>query len=103
MTRLTTIIALVLFASITGCQDDTKSNELVMAPTFGRSPGEAAPITGETQLAQLRQVTAKFHEIDVASRPDTRRRSLHAGRTIPLAAWATISATRTCSTRPSIC
>src|SRR4026208_1473717 len=66
MTRLTTIIAFVLFASITGCQDDTKSNELVMAPTFGRSPGWAAPITGETQLAQWRQVTAKCHEIDVA-------------------------------------
>jgi hypothetical protein len=56
----------VLFAALTACQDDTKSNELVMAPTFGRSPGEVAPITDETQLAQLRQVTAKFHEIDVA-------------------------------------
>jgi hypothetical protein len=66
MTRLTTSIAFVLFAALTACQDDTKSNELVMAPTFGRSAGEAAPITDETQLAQLRQVTAKFHEIDVA-------------------------------------
>jgi len=66
MTRLTTSIAFVLFAALTACQDDTKSNELVMAPTFGRSAGEVAPITDETQLAQLRQVTAKFHEIDVA-------------------------------------
>ena len=66
MTRLTTSIALVLFAALTACQDDTRSNELVMAPTFGRSAGEAAAITDETQLAQLRAVTAKFHEIDVA-------------------------------------
>ena len=66
MTRLTTSIAFVLFVALTACQDDTKSNELVMAPTFGRSAGEVAPITDETQLAQLRQVTAKFHEIDVA-------------------------------------
>jgi hypothetical protein len=66
MNRLTTTIALALFAGLTACQNDTRSNELVMAPTFGRSAGEAAAITDETQLAQLRQVTARFHSIDVA-------------------------------------
>ena len=66
MTRLTTSIALVLFGALTACQDDKGSNELVMAPTFGRSVGQAAAITDETQLAQLRAVTARFHSIDTA-------------------------------------
>jgi hypothetical protein len=37
-----------------------------MAPTFGPSLSEAAPITDETQLADLRRVTAKFHQIEAA-------------------------------------
>lgn len=37
-----------------------------MAPTFGPSLSEAAPITDESQLSDLRRVTAKFHSIDAA-------------------------------------
>ena len=66
MTRLTTSIAFALFATVTACKDDAGQTELVMAPTFGQSVGEAAPITDQTQLAQLRAVTARFHSIDVA-------------------------------------
>ena len=66
MTRLTTSIAFVLFAALTACRDDASSTDQIMAPAFARSVGGAAPITDETQLAQLRAVTARFHSIDTA-------------------------------------
>ena len=68
MNRHTSSIALVLAlaATLTACRNDEGSPEPVMAPTFGPSLSEAAPITGEPALTELRQVTAKFHQIDAA-------------------------------------
>jgi len=66
MNRLTTSIALALFAALTACQDNGSSTDAVMAPSVVGSAGDVAPITDDTQLAQLREVTARFHSIDVA-------------------------------------
>ncbi|HEX5077310.1 MAG TPA: hypothetical protein VFW03_29125 [Gemmatimonadaceae bacterium] len=66
MNRLTTSIALALFAALTACQDNGSSTDRVMAPSVARSVGDGAPITDETQLAKLRSVTARFHSLDVA-------------------------------------
>jgi len=66
MNRLTTSIALALFAALTACQDNGSSTDAVMAPSVVGSAGDVAPITDDAQLAQLREVTARFHSIDVA-------------------------------------
>ena len=68
MTRLTASIAFALAFSVTlsACQNDAGSPEPIMAPTFGPSLSEAAAITDEGQLSDLRRVTAKFHSIDEA-------------------------------------
>jgi len=68
MTRSSSYIRLTLVVSIAlaACQDQNKPTELAIAPVLERSSGDAARITDETQLAQLRQVTARFHSIDAA-------------------------------------
>jgi hypothetical protein len=66
MTRSSSYIALVLSFALAGCQDQTKPTEFAIAPTFERSGGNAAPITDEKQLAELRQVTARFHTLEAA-------------------------------------
>ena len=68
MTRLSSSIglALVLSAALTACQNDGSSAEPIMAPTFSRSGNDATPINDQTQLAELRSVTARFHSIDAA-------------------------------------
>jgi hypothetical protein len=68
MTRSSSYIALTLVLSfaLAGCQDQTKPTEFAIAPTFERSAGNAAPITDEKQLAELRQVTARFHTLEAA-------------------------------------
>ena len=68
MTRSSSYIALTLVLSfaLAACQDQKKPTELAITPTFARSVGEAAPITDETHLAALRQVTARFHSIEAA-------------------------------------
>jgi len=67
MTRLSSSIAFVVAAcaALTACQD-ARSPEPVMAPTFARSASDAAPITDQKQLAELRSVTARFHSIEAA-------------------------------------
>ena len=59
-------IALVLSAALSACQDSRKSTEPSMTPTIARSVGGAAPITDHTQLAELRQVTARFQSLAAA-------------------------------------
>ena len=68
MTRLfsSIAVAVALSAALTACQQDADSTEPIMAPTVVRSVGGAAQITDQTQLAELRQVTARFHSIDAA-------------------------------------
>ena len=68
MNRLTKSIALALAISATlaACQFDGESAEPVMAPTFSTSANDAKPINDQTQLAELRSVTARFHSIEAA-------------------------------------
>ena len=68
MTRLSSSIAvaLALSAALTACQNDARSTEPIMAPTFSRSGNDATPINDQTQLAELRSVTARFHSIEAA-------------------------------------
>jgi hypothetical protein len=104
MTRLTTSIALALAvaAALTACQDTASSPEPVMAPTVARSVGGAARITDETQLAELRQVTARFHSIDAAKQAGYSTQITPCWAHHSAGGMGYISATRTCSTRPSI-
>ena len=48
------------------CQQDSKPTELAISPSFVKASGGATPITDETHLAALRQVTAHFHSLDAA-------------------------------------
>ena len=66
-TRLYSSIAFVLAvsATLTACQD-ARSPEPVMAPTVARSANDIAPINDQTQLAELRRVTARFHSLEAA-------------------------------------
>ena len=69
MKRITTTsitFAVALCVATTACQDDTTSAEAVMAPTIVQSNGASAAVTGEDNLADLRRVTARFHQIDAA-------------------------------------
>ena len=68
MTRSSSYIrlALVLGVALAACQGDSKPTELSIAPSFVRSASETTPITDEKQLAELRQVTARFHTLEAA-------------------------------------
>ena len=68
MTRHSSHIALtlVLSAALAACQERTNATEPAMAPAVARSVGAAAPITDQTQLTKLRQVTARFHSLESA-------------------------------------
>jgi hypothetical protein len=68
MTRTFSYIrfALVLCTTLVACQQDSKPTELAIAPSFVKSAGDATPITDETHLAALRQVTAHFHQLEAA-------------------------------------
>ena len=68
MTRSSSYIrlALLLSVALAACQDPKKPTEAVMSPTVARSAADASPIRDETQLAELRKVTARFHSIDAA-------------------------------------
>ena len=57
MIRLSAVIALAF--TVAACQGDTRSPQPVMAPTLSRS-------ASATELAELREVTARFHSIDAA-------------------------------------
>jgi hypothetical protein len=59
-------LALVAAATLAACQDQTKPTESAFSPTLARSAGDAIPIKDQTQLAELRQVTARFHSIEAA-------------------------------------
>ena len=68
MTRPSSYIALVLVlsAALAACREHTNATEPAMAPVVAQSVGDAAPITDQTQLAELRQVTARFHSLESA-------------------------------------
>jgi hypothetical protein len=53
-------------AVLGACQQDAKPTELAITPSFAKAAGGATPITDETHLAALRQVTSRFHSLDVA-------------------------------------
>ncbi len=59
-------VALLFCGAIAACQSDKKPTELAITPSFVRDAGDATPITDETHLGELRQVTARFHSIDTA-------------------------------------
>jgi hypothetical protein len=58
-------LALVLSA-LAACQEPRKTTEPAMTPTLARSTGDVAAITDESQLAELRKVTARFQSIEAA-------------------------------------
>jgi hypothetical protein len=60
------VTAIALGAAITACQDDKSSSEAVLAPTILQSNGASASISGEDNLADLRRVTARFHQLETA-------------------------------------
>jgi hypothetical protein len=57
---------LVLSAALAACREHTNATEPAMAPVVAQSVGDAAPITDQTQLAELRRVTARFHSLESA-------------------------------------
>jgi hypothetical protein len=59
-------LALALCATLVACQGELKPTELAISPSFVKASGESSPITDETHLAELRQVTAQFHRIEDA-------------------------------------
>ncbi len=64
MTRHVSVIALALGLSLAlaACQERKEPSE----PAVVRSANRDVRITNEAQLAELRQVTARFHSIDAA-------------------------------------
>jgi hypothetical protein len=55
-----------LLVVIAACQVQKESTAPIAAPTIARSAKDAAPITDEKQLAELRKVTARFHTFESA-------------------------------------
>jgi len=58
--------AIALVVTIGACQVQKESTAPVMAPSMSRGGNDATAITDEKQLAQLRQVTEKFHKFESA-------------------------------------
>jgi hypothetical protein len=59
-------LALALSSALIACQRDAESTEPVMTPTVATSVGGVAPVTDQKQLAELSQVTARFHRNEAA-------------------------------------
>jgi hypothetical protein len=64
MTRSITARLLAVAVALGACQNQTQSTE--PAAMFAVSGGNAAAVTDATQLAELREVTARFHTLEAA-------------------------------------